>query len=471
MHVGTFQDTPGGRPGTFDSARLRLDYLRDLGVNALQLMPVWEFAGDYSWGYNGAYPYSVEEAYGTPESLKRFIDEAHARGMAVYLDILHNHWGPSDMDIWRFDGWSQGPWGGIYFYNDARAQTPWGDTRPDYGRAEVRSFIRDNALMWLQEYRFDGLRWDSTSSMRIDPWGNNADAWGLMQWANDSIDASQPWKLSIAEDLYNAPNEWITRSTGAGGAGFDAQWDALFVHPVRDAIVPPDDNGRNMWNVRNAITQYYNGDAFERVIYTESHDEVANGRSRVPEEIWPGNAASYYSKKRSTLGAAVTMTSPGIPMLFQGQELLEDEYFRDTDPIDWSKLISNAGIHQMYRDLIRLRRNLDGHSQGLRGNNTNVHHVNDGDKVIAYHRWDQGGPGDDVIVLINFRNRSWQDYRIGLPRGGTWRVRFNSDWSGYDPAFSNHATNDVTAQAIPRDGLSHSASLSFGPYTAIVLTQ
>lgn len=471
MHVGTLEDEVGGGPGTFASAIERLDDIADLGVTALLVMPVGEFAGDFSWGYNTGHPFAVESAYGGDVGFRDFIRAAHERGLAVLLDVLYNHWGPTDLSMWQFDGWNENGWGGIYFYNNGQAVTPWGDTRPDFGRPEVRSYIRDNALFWLNEYQLDGLRWDSTSNIRKGPWGDIPEGWSLMQWANDEIDGSQPWKISIAEDMFDAPNDYITKDTGAGGAGFDSQWDALFVHPVRAAMETPSDADRDMWAVRNAISHYYNGDAFERVIYTESHDEVANGNSRVPEEIWPGNASSWFSKKRSTLGALVTLTSPGIPMLFQGQEILEDGYFHDDDPVDWSKASTFAGIRLMYRDMIRLRRNWFDTTRGLRGNNTNVHHVNNGDKVIAFHRWDQGGARDDVIVLCNFANQTWGDYRIGLPQPGTWRVRFNSDWDGYDASFGSHPTVDVVADNTPWDGMPYSASLSFGPYTGIVLSQ
>lgn len=471
MHLGTFEDLPGPAVGTLDSARQRLPYLADLGVNAVQLMPISEFAGDSSWGYNAAHPFTVESAYGSPDDFREFVDAAHQQGIAVLLDVLHNHWGPSDMDLWQFDGWSENGYGGIYFYNDGKAVTPWGDTRPDFGRAEVREYIRDNTLFWLNEYRVDGFRWDSTSNIRKTNFGDNPDGWSLLQWINDEIDFHQGWKINIAEDMFDAPNDWITKDTGAGGAGFDSQWDAMFVHPIREAVITPWDADRNMWAVRNAIAHSYNGDAFERVIYSESHDEVANGKSRVPEEIWPGNASSYYSKKRSTLAASIVLTSPGIPMLFQGQEFLEDEFFSDDDPLDWSKLTTFSGIHALYRDLIRLRRNWFDNTRGLRGNGTNVHHVNDFDKVIAFHRWDQGGPGDDVVVLSNFADRSWNNYRIGVPSAGTWYVRFNSDWDGYDASYDNHPTFDVTADAIPWDGMSHSVDLSFGRYTTLILSQ
>ena len=182
---------------------------------------------------------------------------------------------------------------------------------------------------------------------------------------------------------------------------------------------------------RDACARHgYNGDAIQRVIYTESHDEVANGHARVPEEIWPGNAGSWFSRKRSTLGAALVFTAPGIPMIFQGQEFLEDKYFRDNVPLDWSKLKTYAGIQLLYRDLIRLRRNWFNQTRGLRGQQLNVHHVNNADKVIGFHRWENGGPGDDVVVVANFANRSYDSYALGFPRAGQWRVRFNSDWQG-----------------------------------------
>lgn len=468
MHVGTFNDTPGGAPGNFNSAIQRLDYLQDLGVTAIKLLPVNEFAGDFSWGYNPSHPFAVESAYGGPDGLKRFVNEAHSRGIAVLLDIVHNHYGPSDLDIWRYDGWSENNRGGIFFYNDDRAITPWGDTRPDFGRGFVRQYIRDNALMFLEEFRLDGFRWDSTLNIRRTNWGDNPDGWSLMQWVNNEIDARQPWKLNIAEDLQS--NEWITRTTGAGGAGFDSQWSPNFVHPMRPLMTTPSDANRNMNDLVTALTQNYNGQWLQRVIYTESHDEVANGRSRVPQEIDPGNPGSYWARKRSTLGAVVTMTTPGIPMIFQGQEILEDGYFQDTDPIDWSKEVTFAGVRQLYKDLINLRLNRTGTTKGLSGPNLNLFHVNSGAKVAAYHRWDQGGAGDDVVVLVNFSNTSFANYTIGLPRAGNWSVVFNSDWNGYGSDYSNTFTAGVTAQANPLHGLGYRGTFALGPYSAVILT-
>jgi 1,4-alpha-glucan branching enzyme len=474
MHIGTFNDQPGGPPGNLDRAIEKLPYIQELGINAIQVMPPMEFAGGFSWGYNPAHIFAIESDYGGPNALKGFIKAAHARGIAVIFDVVYNHLGPSDLDLWQFDGWHENGRGGIYFYQDWRAETRWGP-RPDYGRGEVRQYLRDNALLWMEEYQVDGLRWDATAYIR-NVFGNNDDpahdipaGWGLMQWINNEIKSRQPWKISIAEDLRNNP--WLTRDTGAGGAGFNAQWNASFVHPIREAIIAPDDQARDMYAVREAIYHRYNTDAFERVIYTESHDEVANGKARLPEEIWPGNAGSWYAKKRSTLGAALVFTSPGIPMIFQGQEFLEDEWFHDQDPIDWSKRDTYRGILQMYRDLIRLRRNWHNHTRGLRCQHVHVHHLNQGDKVIAFHRWEGGGPGDDVVVVVNMANRSYASYQIGFPRPGPWRVRFNSDWNGYDPSFGNHFSYDTVADWGARDGMPCQGNVGLGPYSVIILSQ
>jgi 1,4-alpha-glucan branching enzyme len=475
LHAGTFNDRPGGAPGTFQSVIERLDYLADLGINAIEVMPSMEFAGDWGWGYNPAFIFALESAFGGPAEMKRLVKEAHARGIAVLFDVVYNHLGPSDLSLWQMDGWSENGKGGIYFYNDARSATPWGDTRPDYGREEVRRYLLDNVRMWLEEFRLDGLRWDATAYIRnvlgndADPYHDISDGWSLMQRANRETDERQPWKLMVAEDLRG--NEWITREAAAGGAGFDTQWDWGFVHPVRRALVARDDAGRSMAEVARAVEHRYNGDPLRRVIYTESHDEVANGHARLPEEIWPGRAESWFSRKRSTLGAALVLTSPGIPMLFQGQEILEDAWFRDDDPLDWERLERFGGIHALYRDLIRLRRNAGGHTRGLCGPHVRVHHANDGDKVLAFHRWERGGPGDDVIVVANFGNRAYDAYRLGVPREGEWKVRLNTDAQVYGDDFGGTPSLDTLADGEPLHGMPFGVRVGLGPYSAVLLSQ
>jgi 1,4-alpha-glucan branching enzyme len=475
MHVGTFHVKEEGHPGTLDSAVEKLPYLKNLGINAVELMPVAEFSGNFSWGYNPAHPFAVESDYGGPDALKRFVKAAHEHGIAVIIDAVYNHLGPSDLDLWQFDGWSENGKGGIYFYNDHCSQTPWGDTRPDYGRDEVRQYLRDNALMWFEEYHADGLRWDMIIYIKsIDGNEDNPDSdipegWSLMQWINGEIRRLFPGKISIGESMRNNP--WVIKDVEAGGAGFNAQWDAEFVHPVRRAVIIRDDNQRDLGSVSSAIEHRYDLDVFRRIIYTESHDEVANGRSRVPEEIWPGKVDSWFSKKRSTLGGALVLSSPGIPMIFQGQELLEDRWFQDTVPIDWSRVEDQHGILGMYRDLIALRRNLSGKTRGLCGQNVHVYHFDDGAKVIAFHRWDRQGPTDSVVVVVNMTNQNRDGYRIGFPRAGLWKTRFNSDSYNYGPNFYNHPTPNVEAHEEGTDGLPCAGEIGIGPYTVVIFSQ
>ena len=471
-HIGTFFRRDPSSVGTFADYEQKFDHLRSLGVNALQVMPLAEFAGDLSWGYNPAHPYAIESAYGGPVAFKDFVRAAHRAGFAVILDVVYNHFGPSDLDLWQFDGWSENDKGGIYFYNDDRSVTPWGDTRPDYGRGEVRSYIRDNAVMWIEDYHVDGLRYDMTLYIRsVDAMGMRdiPEGWSLTQWINDEIHRVKPSAITIAEDLQD--NEYMTKPSGEGGAGFSSQWDAAFVHPIRDVITQMDDANRDMEKVRSALLQKYNHDATQRVVYTESHDEVANGKSRIPSEVDESQPDNYYAQKRTALGLALTLTAPGVPMLFQGQEFLEDGWFQDTEPVDWHKADEHRGIVKMTSRLISLRKNESGHTLGLTGQHVDVCHVNNNDKVVAYRRFDTGGAGDDVMVVANFSNQTFDAYRFGLPAAGQWKCRFSSDRRQYSDDFGGAASGHLEATDQPYDGQPASAMVTLPSYTVLIYSQ
>jgi 1,4-alpha-glucan branching enzyme len=472
MHVGTFHRADEDTPGGFAEASEKFHHLEQLGVTAIQIMPIAEFAGDLSWGYNPAHIFAVESAYGGPKALRQFVKDAHSAGLAVILDVVYNHFGPSDLELWRFDGWSSDDGGGIYFYNDWRKESPWGATRPDYGRKEVRQFIRDNALMWLEDYRIDGLRFDMTLFIRSvrgdgDPEADLPDGWSLMADINREVSERFPGLLTIAEDLQN--EALVTGDVEHGGAGFGAQWDAAFVHPVRAAVIASEDRDRSLEAIRDALSHCYNDEAFQRIVYSESHDEVANGKARVPQEISPDDSSNWAAQKRSTLAAALVLTSPGIPMLFQGQEFLQGDWFQDTVPLDWDQSNEYSGIVRLYRDLIRLRLNREGVSRGLCGQHLNIHHLDRANNLIAFHRWDEGGPGDDVIVVANFAEITHDAYQIGFPAEGTWKLRLNSDWHGYSQAFGDLASADVQAQSGETfDGYPGRGSFSIAPYSVLI---
>jgi 1,4-alpha-glucan branching enzyme len=301
------------------------------------------------------------------------------------------------------------------------------------------------------------------------------EGWALMRDINTTIRRELPSKILIAEDLQNDPS-----LTSLDGAAFNAQWDASYVHAVRALVTTPDDGARSMESLASELTAQ--GGPWTRVVYTESHDEVANGKLRVAHEIDASNPSGWPAQKRATLATAITLTSPGIPMLFQGQEFLEDEWFRDTVPLDWTRAEQFRDIVRLARDLIALRRNVTGTTAGLTGSRTWLLHLDDEAKTIAWARAtdthvraDGGTDGatdprvDTVAVVVNASTDA-REVTIGLPYPGRWVVRFNSDASTYSTLFRGHTTHDVDAVETPVEGQPASATISVGPYTLVVLS-
>lgn len=453
LHIGAFNDpTPvAGGPGKFTDAINKLDHLVALGVNAVELLPVAEFPGDTSWGYNPADLFAVENTgYGGPDGLKTFVREAHVRGIRVLLDVVHNHWGPNDLELYGFD---TGPANRAYVYTNAGiCCTPWGN-RPNYANEAVRSFIIDNFRLWQDEYHVDGFRWDAVGTMRhYDPgYVSIPEADSLIQYINSSI--IYPNVLSIAED-------------DSFGVGFDGEWDRGFGDTLINQVTKVNDADRDMSALSSAIS----GSGFARVVFSESHDLVGdlNGpaNQRLPKRIDPGTPASYPARKRSLLAAAAVLTAPGIPMLFMGQEMLAVEQFGASNPLDWSRTNTYASVVGCFRDLIHLRRNLDGVSLGLTGPNLTWHVVrNDAPwKLLAFHRWGAGAD-DQVMVIMNFTANYIPSYVIkGWPAEGNWFVNLNSDWTAYGADFSNQGSSLVNVVA-------GSGAVAIGPYSVLILSR
>jgi 1,4-alpha-glucan branching enzyme len=158
-------------------------------------------------------------------------------------------------------------------------------------------------------------------------------------------------------------------------------------------------------------------------------------------------------------------------MLFQGQAMLTDGFFSDDQPLNWERAEEYSGLVHLHRDLIALRRNLHGTTRGLSGQHTEVFHVNNDAKIIAFRRWDQGGPGDETIIIANFSDAVHEAYCIGLPAAGQWQVRFNSDWEGYDQDFGNFESFGAEAAEEEYDGLAYSACFGLAPYSIVVISQ
>jgi maltooligosyltrehalose trehalohydrolase len=318
LHIGTFSQA-----GTFEGAIERLTHLTDLGVTHVELMPVAEFSGDRGWGYDGVDLFAPHHGYGRPEDLKRLVDACHARGLAVILDVVYNHFGPAGNYLERF---------GPYFTD--RYHTPWGEAvnLDDAGSDEVRRFFCDNALMWLRDYHFDGLRLDAVHAL-IDTSAIHF----LEQLAGEveTLEAVQGRHLAlIAESDLNDPR--IIRPREAGGFGIDAQWNddfhhalhalitrersgyyedfgsiAHFARALQHAFVYAGTASLHRRRVHGRPVHDIPGSRF--VVAAQNHDQVGN--RAIGERL-----SQLTSEGRVKIAAALLMSAPFVPMLFQGEE-------------------------------------------------------------------------------------------------------------------------------------------------------
>jgi len=444
MHVGSY-NAEDWLPSTFDECGEKIDYLKALGISAVELMPVNEFPGDRSWGYNPSDPYAIESSFGGPDGFKRFVKLCHENGIGVILDVVHNHYGPSDLGdgMWQYDGWSQDNLGGIYFYNDWKASTDWGHTRPDYGRGEVRTYIKDQIRMYLEEYRVDGFRWDSVYNIRNASGSWNQDGSDMLYDINQMMITEFPNAYRIAED-----HAFDT------DVGFEAQWDHDYLDAIRGLATESSDANRDM----NTLAYYLGNGSFSNVRYVESHDTCGdlNNKNRLPKDIDYANGWSYYAKKRALLANTIALISPGIPMIFEGSEMHEDYTFSNNTALRWSLTQTFAGIVKAYSDLIHLRRNAYGNTEALRGTgNINVHHINNTAKVVGAIR-------EDLVLVLNCSATAYTGYGLAFSSPGTWYCLYNSDSQDYNNEFGG--VGPAVGDSVTADGSSNT-SLDLGAYS------
>jgi 1,4-alpha-glucan branching enzyme len=457
MHVGSFfdPDPNDGLPGTLSNALQKLDHLVALGINAVELMPISEFPTDTSWGYNLSYPFAIETRYGRPEDVKAFVKACHERGIAVLMDVVYNHWGDdnNDWSLWQYDGWSENGRGGIFFYNDdINCCTPWGP-RPNYGSADVRRYIEENMRMWKAEYRMDGFRWDAPKYILYTD-GDQAteipDGAVLVDQIITMLENEFPGTLNIAEDI-------------KGVLGFDSYWDFEFQGTLQNMMAESEDSARNMNTLAYLLDQ-----SPQRIIYTESHDTTGdlNNGARFPVRVAGWDPEGYFGVKRTLLGAALTMTAAGTPMVWQGQEMLATNVFNDATPLDWSRTNQFAGVNQAFADLIHLRRDLLGVTPGLSGDQTTIRYLNQADNMILYERYRLAAPEEKVVVVANLSNTARTDYPVPFPEAGMWYVHANTDDSRYFAEFE-----DVGSSRVEATGAEPTGAVDVGRYSVLVLSQ
>lgn len=334
MHIGTFTTA-----GTFDAAIERLDYLFEVGVTHIELMPVVEFPGKYGWGYDGVALFAVNDQYGGPDALKRFVDACHSRGLAVVLDVVYNHFGPVGNYTTKF---------GPYLTN--RHCTPWGDAVnfEDAGSDQVRRFFCDNALMWLRDYHVDGLRLDAVHEFM------DRSAIHFMEQLSAEVEILSSMLerrlVLIAESDLNDPR--MVKPLEAGGFGMDAQWTDDFHHALF-TILNVEVEGKGYYvdfgsfeKLAKALTSVFVYDGVYSRYRRRTHGRPVNELSGhhfvgfIQNHDQVGNRATgdrleqIIGIDRARVAAGIVMMSPFIPLLFQGEEFAAStpfQYFADHD--------------------------------------------------------------------------------------------------------------------------------------------
>jgi len=342
MHVGTFT-----AEGTFDAAIERLDYLSELGITHVELMPVVEFPGKQGWGYDGVALFAVNNLYGGPDGLKRFVDACHAHGLAVLIDVVYNHFGPVGNYTTKF-----GP-----YLTDLHC-TPWGDAVnfEDSGSDEVRRFFCDNALMWMRDYHVDGLRLDAVHAF-ID-----RSAIHFMEQLSAEVEvlsSTLERKLVlIAESDLNDPK--LVRPREADGYGMDAQWSDDFHHALF-TILNVDKESKGYYadfgtfeKLAKSLTDVFVYDGVYSRYRGRTHGRPVNGLSAhhflgfIQNHDQVGNRATgdrlehIVGMRRAKVAAGIVLTAPFIPMIFQGEEFAASnpfQYFADHEDPEMAKAV------------------------------------------------------------------------------------------------------------------------------------
>ncbi len=345
LHIGTFS-----KEGTFDGAIQHLDYLADLGVTHLELLPVAEFAGERGWGYDGVALFATHEPYGGPDGLKRFVDACHAKGLSVILDVVYNHFGPVGNYANKFAP-----------YLTSKHRTPWGEAvnLDEGGSDEVRRFFIDNALMWLREYHCDGLRFDAVHEF-ID-----RSAVHFMEQLSIEVERlgstlNKDFYL-IAESDLNDPR--VIRPREANGYGMDSQWSDDFHHSLFTLLYTKEpgmgyyDDFGSITDLHKALKHafIYDGEyskyrkhkhgrpveglsAHHFVHFDQNHDQVGNRAFGERLEHLCGLDAAK-------VAIGLVLTAPYVPMLFMGEEWVTSSpflYFADHEDEDMRKLVAEG---------------------------------------------------------------------------------------------------------------------------------
>lgn len=407
MHVADFSggEIDPHKRGKYVDAIEKLDYLCELGINAIELMPVNEYPGDYSWGYTVRHFFATESSYGSTEDLKRFIDECHARGIRVFMDGIYNHTDEEtpllliDRNYWYYEHmhYPKDPgnyWGPEFNYDNYDEKL---DVKPAW------KYVGDVVRYWVQEYHIDGIRFDAVRQLAN---------YEFLDWL-----AKQAKKNAAPKPFYNIAEHIPDTSTVVGPEGpLDACWHESFRYFVLPHICGETFEVEKLKEVLDPKWQGYAATT-NVVNYLATHD-----REHVMRELGDRGIFDEAAFRRAKLAAVLLMTAMGVPMLWMGEEF--GEHKRKSQTVTQPKKIAwpllerdlNRDLFECYKKLIALRKQ----SIALQSDNIEFFHENPDSKVLAYERLhDQG---ERVVVVANFSDQSLSGYQVpNFPATGTWR--------------------------------------------------
>lgn len=459
--------------GALQDAIDLIPHLVDLGVNAVELMPLAEYEGWVNWGYGTSHYMAIEYAGGGRDQFKYFIRECHRHGLAVLMDVVYNHYDPdAERAEWDYD--SDTPEKNIYYWYEGRTtdypaadggyidnmSTGWA---PRFWEESVRKLFISSAASLVAEFHVDGFRVDQTTSLHSyavlhanGAPANNARSFGakfLREWTR-TMRLVRPNVFLIAEDHSGWPA--VTQSSEAGGLGFDATWFAEYYHQlIGDATNDPsrarllkfagygDDRALNVSWFAGTLANTVSG----RVVYHESHDEAGNSNYQEGgQDVYSARtivvavnsadligATRRYAEARVRFAAGMTLLGPGTPMFFMGEEVGAANPYRYSDFVnfreDFPGLRAGAGanLFRYYQDLIRLRLSY----AALRAHMIDIAHVHDANRVLAFRRRDGA---QEILVMGSLNNNAFTaGYRIqnASITDGRWREIFNGDAAAY----------------------------------------
>ncbi len=476
VHLGSWRRVPheGHRWLTYRELAEELTaYVLDLGYTHVEFLPVSEHPLDASWGYQTTGYFAPTSRYGTPQDFMFLVDTLHRNGIGVLIDWVPAHFPRDEHGLAYFDGTH------LYEHADPRlgAHPDWGTLVFNYGRWEVRNFLLSNALFWFQVYHIDGLRVDAVASMLYLDYSRqpgewipnryggreNLDAVDFLRLCNERVYALHPGAVTVAEESTAWP--MVSRPTYLGGLGFGYKWDLGWM------------NDTLRYMSRDPIhRKYHHNDLTFRMLYafTEnfflplSHDEVVHGKGSLLAKM-PGDDWQKFANLRLLLG--YQYTQPGKKLLFMGSDIGQRSEWDHESSVEWHLLTheSHRGVQRLVRDLNRLYRSLPAlHELDCEASGFQWVDCHDSEQsTLSYLR--KSSRGDLALVVCNFTPVPRFQFRVGVPVGGFWAERCNSDSAYYGGSNLGNG-GGVVAEATPAHGQRYSLVLTLPPLAFLILT-